>query len=62
LESDYIQEEQKQKLKEHLASLDPFQLSKNIDRKILRIRAMAKVSFEEWQLPDSQKLLTFLYP
>ena len=62
LESDYIPEEEKQKLKEHLASLDPFQLSKNIDRKILRIKAMAKVSFEEWQLlPDSQKLLTFLY-
>jgi hypothetical protein len=62
LESEYISEEEKQKLKEHLASLDPFQLSKNIDRKILRIKAMAKVSFEEWQLlPDSQKLLTFLY-
>jgi hypothetical protein len=62
LESEYIGEEEKQKLKIHLASLDPFQISKNIDRTILRIKAMAKVSFDEWQLlPESQKLLTFLY-
>ncbi len=62
LESDYIPEEENQKLKEHLASLAPFQLIKNIDRRFLRIKAMARVSFEEWQLlPDSQKLLTCLY-
>jgi hypothetical protein len=62
LESDYIAEEQKQQLKQEQQSLDPFTLSKNIERKILRVKALAKVSFEEWQLlPDSQKLLTFLF-
>jgi RNA polymerase-binding transcription factor DksA len=50
LESDYIQEEQKQKVKEHLASLDPFQLSKKINRKNLRIKVMAKGSFEDGHL------------
>lgn len=62
LESDCIAEEQKQKLKQEQLSLDPFTLSKNIERKILRVKALAKVSFDEWQLlPDSQKLLTFLF-
>jgi hypothetical protein len=62
LQYDSISDGQKQKLKDHLASLDPFQLSKNIDRQILRIKALAKVSFDEWQLlPESQRLLTFLY-
>lgn len=62
LESGFITEEEKQKLKEHMASLDPFVLSKAIDRKIGKVKAYAKVSFEEWQLlPDSQKLLSFFF-
>jgi hypothetical protein len=62
LEPDFIDQEQKQNLKQHLASLDPFRLSKNIDRKILRIKALAArntaqrnldIALLEWGVPTS---------
>lgn len=47
IESDYIAEEQKQKYKQGLQSLDPITLSMNIERTILRVKALVKVTFEE---------------
>ena len=43
LAAEHVPEEEKQKLKEHLASLDPLALSKAIDKKIGRVKALAKI-------------------
>ncbi|MCB0321298.1 MAG: transposase family protein [Bdellovibrionales bacterium] len=57
LQSPFVDEEKKQKLKILFESLDPFELKKKIDAKARNVAKLANITFEQWKLIDQTKSL-----
>lgn len=62
LESTAIPDEVKDTLREFYATLNPFKLQQVMDKKLQRVKKLAKVTFEEWSTsPAGQRSLNDLF-
>lgn len=62
LENPTIPDEKKDELKALYATMNPFALQKAMDKKLRRIKQLAKITFEEWQQsPQGQRSLNDLF-
>jgi hypothetical protein len=52
--SPHISDEKKQQLTEWMKTLNPFALKDEIDKRMNLVRKLAKVSFDEWELVNTQ--------